>query len=78
MDLVSTLVSDELFRRQDRNPRNAANLQLARGRLAISLRPLLPGKNRKESLTQSTEKLSLCDQVLVCTGDAFVEQYILK
>jgi hypothetical protein len=61
-----------------RNPRNAANLQLARGRLSISLRPLLPGKNRKESLTQSTEKLSLCDQVLVCTGDAFVEQYILK
>ena len=55
-----------------------ANLQLAMGRLSISLRPLLPGKNRKESLTQSTEKLSLCDQALVFTDDAFVEQYILK
>jgi hypothetical protein len=34
--------------------------------------------NRKESLTQSTEKLSLCDQALVRTDDAYVEQYILK
>jgi len=32
----------------------------------------------RESLTQSTDKPSLCDQEPVRTHDAFVEQYILK